>query len=143
MSTKFNHSFFNQTILQFLEAKREYIEIEGELANRSEKSRSEYDGLLRLNSTAYPKFNFASHMKFLSMVGHIEAKLELNNAPNLKDPEYSLALRTVLAHYNEPEPKTGLTKTSVIVEVTRPKSNLAFRFKIKLVSYLNYSQFKF
>lgn len=86
---------------------------------------------MRVNSTAYPKFNFASHMKFLSVLGHIEAKLELNNAANLKDPEYSLTLRTVLAHHNELDPKTGTTKTAVTVEVTRPKSNVAFRFKIK------------
>lgn len=116
---------------QFQEAKREYVEVEGELANRSDRLRSEYNGFVRLNSTAYPKFNFASRMTFLWMLAHIEAKLDFNNAIDLRDPEYSLTLRTVFAHFNEPEPKSGLTRTSVIVEVTRPKSNVAFRFKIK------------
>lgn len=70
-------------------------------------------------------------MKFISVLGHMEAKLDYNNAVDLIDPNYSLTLRLIFARFNEAPSKTALTKTSLSVELTRPISNVDFKFMIK------------
>lgn len=68
---------------QFLSSKPENVEFESQLADKSQKSNTDYRGLLKLNSTAYPNFNFASSLIFLSSQGHVDCTLALNNAPDL------------------------------------------------------------
>lgn len=83
---------------------------------------------MRLNSTAYPNFNFASNMKFTSLLGHVEAKIDFNNARDLLDPAYLLTLRLVFVHTYKSQ--TGLTRTSATFDVTRPRSNVDFSVQL-------------
>lgn len=66
--------------------KEEMIEIETELANRSQRlrERTEYTGLFKFVSSAYGHYNFASGFGFISSLGHVEMKFDINNAPNLE-----------------------------------------------------------
>lgn len=64
----------------------ETIDIDTELANRSQKlrERTEYIGSMKFVSSAYTSYNFASQSSFISSLGHIETKLDINNAPDLE-----------------------------------------------------------
>lgn len=66
--------------------KEETIEIDTEIANRSQKNRgrAEYVGSTKFVSSAYNNYNFYSAASFISSLGHLELKLDLNNAPDLK-----------------------------------------------------------
>lgn len=79
LTTKMEYTY------KFSGKNEETIEIETELANRSQKlrERTEYIGLLKFLSSAYPHYNFASGISFISSLGHIETKFDVNNAPDL------------------------------------------------------------
>jgi len=119
--------FSNNVCFQFYGTKPESVQIEGELANRSKKARTEYQGLFKLQSSAHPKLNFASNMQFLVALGHIECKVRVNNAPDLIDPDHTLTVRFIFARFYQLE--QGRTTTSL--EITRPKSNIDLKFYIK------------
>ncbi|XP_055638867.1 uncharacterized protein LOC129776937 isoform X2 [Toxorhynchites rutilus septentrionalis] len=112
---------------RFINGKLERLTLGGTLANRSNRGRTEYHGSFDLRSTAYPYFDFASNLKFLSAMGHIECKVEYNNAPDLKDPNYTTTLRLIFARFHVPD--SGRTKASV--ELTRPRSRMDFKAMIK------------
>jgi hypothetical protein len=67
-----------------VDKKTETIEIELELANRSQKLRAEFHGLLKIKSSAYPQFNFVSDGKVINGMGHAEGLINFNNAPDLQ-----------------------------------------------------------
>lgn len=125
-------------LLQFLENDIESVEIEGELANRSQKSRTEYAGAFKVNSTAYPQFSFASNLSFISLLGHIETKLSINNALNLMDPDHTLSIRLMFARVHTEEKKIDGSSTEALIEVNRPKSNIAIKFFIRFVITMIY-----
>lgn len=79
LTTKMQYSY------KFSGKKEETIDIDTELANRSQKlrERTEYIGSLKFVSSAYNHYNFASKSSLISSLGHVEAKLEVNNAPDL------------------------------------------------------------
>lgn len=70
---------------RFSGRQEETIEIDTEMANRSQKlrERTEYIGTSKFVSSAYPQYNFASGLTFISSLGHVETKLEYNNAADL------------------------------------------------------------
>lgn len=103
----------------FQSRQEESIFIEGEAADRSQRGQQELNGNLKIQTTAYPQFNFAFNSKFISALGHIDWLLQLNNAPDLVDPDYTLATRIIFAKHNVP-PEHGRTAASI--EITRPKS---------------------
>lgn len=67
-------------------------------------------------------------MKFTSLLGHVEAKIDFNNAIDLLDPAYLLTLRLVFVHMFKSG--TGLTRTSATFDVTRPRSNVDFSVQL-------------
>lgn len=71
--------------MQFSGGQSETIDVEAELANRSQKNkaRNEYNGALKFVSSGYSYLNYASTVLFLSASGHIEASFTINNAPDL------------------------------------------------------------
>lgn len=79
LTTKMQYSY------KFSGKKEETIEIDTELANRSQRlrERTEYNGLVRFNSSAYENYNFATKLSFISFMGHVETKVDINNAPDL------------------------------------------------------------
>lgn len=86
-----------------------------------------YDGLFKLQSSAYRHLNFASKFKFIQAMGHVEAKVDFNNAPDLIDPEYNLAVRMVFVRHLQLE----LGRTTASIEVTRPKSKTDIKVMFK------------
>lgn len=74
-----------QYIYKFSGKKEETIDIDAELANRSQRlrERTEYSGRFKFVSSAYSHYNFASGVTFISSLGHMETKFEVNNAPDL------------------------------------------------------------
>lgn len=93
LSTAVGHIIITETSLttkmqytyKFSGKKEETIDIDTELANRSQKvrERTEYTGLFKFISSAYSHYNFASSFSLLSSFGHMEAKFDVNNAPDL------------------------------------------------------------
>jgi hypothetical protein len=70
---------------KFSGKKEETIEIDTELANRSQKmrERTEYMGSIKFLSSAYNHYNFVSSVNVLSSLGHIEILHIFNDAPDL------------------------------------------------------------
>lgn len=66
-------------------------------------------------------------MKFISVLGHVEATIDFNNAVDLVDPNYLLTLRLVFVHVAS----SGTSRTSGTIEVTRPRSNIDFNVQLK------------
>lgn len=129
LKSEVSYSTVMKVDYQFVGTKTETVEIEGEISNRNQKSRTECNGDLKLNSTAYPNFNFASNLTFLALDGHIETAINLNNAPNLVDDNYTLASRLKFIRFNMAEKKEGGTLLSV--ELARPVSNIDLKFMIQ------------
>lgn len=74
-----------QYTYKFSGKKEETIDVDTELANRSQKlrERAEYVGTIKFVSSAYKNFNFLSSGSYISSFGHIETKLGFNNSPDL------------------------------------------------------------
>lgn len=121
ISTKLNMKY------QFLDQKQETVEIEGELANRSQRGQVDYEGNTKLQSSAYPQFNFAFDTKYIAAMGHMDWVLRLNNAPDLIDSNYTLTTRIVFARHHNSD--TGRTTASI--EITRPKSKTDLKASIE------------
>lgn len=93
-SSAIGHVIFTETSLRskmqyaykFSGKKEETIEIDTELADRSQKlrERTEYTGSLKFISSAYNHYNFLAGSSFISSLGHIETKLDVNNAPDFE-----------------------------------------------------------
>ena len=79
LTTKMQYTY------KFSGKSEETIDIDTELANRSQKlrERTEYIGFIKFVSSAYNHYNFASSGSFISSLGHVETKLDVNNAPDL------------------------------------------------------------
>lgn len=114
---------------QFKGKREETIEIDTELANRSQKSRgrTEYNGIFKFVSSAYSNYNFASGFTFLSSLGHVETKIEINNAEDLIDPAYTLTTTFTLAKSSD---DSHNSRTIFAVEAKRPKSSTDVKFQV-------------
>ncbi|XP_053697453.1 uncharacterized protein LOC128744450 [Sabethes cyaneus] len=121
ITTKFSMDY------RFINGQPERLTLGGTFADRSNRGRTEYHGSFELRSTAYPNFDFATTLKFLSALGHVECKLEYNNAVDLKDPFYTTTLQLIFARFHVSE--TGRTTASV--ELTRPRSRMNLKAMIK------------
>ncbi|XP_062546026.1 uncharacterized protein LOC134212310 [Armigeres subalbatus] len=112
---------------RFINSKSERLTLGGVFSNRSNRGRTEYHGSFDLRSTAYPHFDFAAAMKFLSAMGHIECKVDYNNAADLKDPNYTTTLRLIFARFHVAD----VGRTTASVELTRPRSKTDWKAMIK------------
>ena len=68
---------------KFSGKKEETIDIDTEWADRSLKQRSEYIGSVKFVSSAYNHYNFLTSGSFISSLGHVETKIDINNSPDL------------------------------------------------------------
>ncbi|XP_055591953.1 uncharacterized protein LOC129743787 [Uranotaenia lowii] len=112
---------------RFINSRSERLTLAGSFSNRSHRGRTEYHGSFELRSTAYPRFDFASTVKFLSAMGHIECKIEHNNAPDLKDPNYTTTVRIIFARFHVAE----VGRTTASIDVIRPRSGIELKAMIK------------
>lgn len=119
-----------QYTYKFSGKKEETIDVSTEIANRSQKlrGRTEYIGSFKFISSAYTNYNFYSYASFLSSLGHIETRFDLNNAPDLKDPAYTITTKMNLAKQTE---DSKHSRTMFSVEITRPKSQTDLKFYVK------------
>lgn len=142
LTTKMQYSY------KFAGKPEQSIDIDTELANRSQRlrERTEYTGLLKFVSSQYPQYNFALNTGFISSLGHIEIRCDMNNAPdlivikfskrfhyyflkyNLQDSSYTLSTKITLAKNSEDSKNS---RTTFTVEVTRPRSTTDLKFHVR------------
>lgn len=115
---------------QFHAKNYETINFGAKLFSLGEKSKTEYKGDMKLNTTAYPKMNFVSHASWLSLQGHIEGKLTHNNAPDLQDPRYTSTVQVMFARQND-DYEPDVSRTRAAVGFTVPRSKVYFRISLK------------
>lgn len=95
-----------------------------------EKTKTEYKGDMKLNTTAYPKMNFVSQASWLSLQGHVEGKFTHNNSPDLQDPKHTSTVKVMFARQADDfEPDQSRTRAAI--GLTIPKSNVYFRLSLK------------
>ena len=90
-----------------------------------------------LDSTAYPTLNFNSNLTFASRLGHFDVNLNFTNSKDLQtDPSQTLGIRLMLVRFmkedeapNDSDTATE-SRTSALVEVRRPISNIDYKFMI-------------
>lgn len=99
-----------------------------ELSTRQQsKSRETFIGDLQLQSTAYPKLNFAVRTQFQHSLGHMEVTIEYNDASDFKDPNHSLITKLTLARFSV---GTESATTNAAIEITRPFTHTDFLLRI-------------
>lgn len=106
------------------------MEFEGEWIDRSQTS-YKYIGYVKVNSTAYSMYNFASNLTYRQNLGHIELKLDVNNAVDFADPKYNLGLRLMLARHMPDDQKYNEGRTSLALAMKRPISNIDYKFTLR------------
>ncbi|CAD7080164.1 unnamed protein product [Hermetia illucens] len=128
IKTSVSYSTKMKVDYRFQDNKIEAIEFDGEIADRSQRSRTEYKGRVKLKTTAYPLINLASNLTVLSLLGHTEGKLTYNNAPDLLDPQYTTTFRVIFARTNSDEMTDIMNYgTRASLEIQRPISDTDFR----------------
>lgn len=99
-----------------------------ELSNRqTSRSRETYKADLKLQSTAYPKLNFALRNQFQHSLGHLEAIIDYNDATDFTDPKHSLITKITLARFAK---GTESSTTNAAIEITRPVTHTDFLLRI-------------
>lgn len=106
------------------------VDFEGEWIDRSQTA-SKYMGYMKINSTAYPLYNFASNLTYRHILGHIELKLDVNNAVDFVDPRYTLGCRLMFARNMPDDQKYNEGRTSLTVSVKRPISNINYKLTLR------------
>lgn len=115
---------------KFSGKKEETIEINTEMADRSQKmrDRTEYTGSIKFLSSAYKHYNFVTSSTFIRSLGHVETRVDVNNAPDLVDPSYTLSTKVTFAKNTEEDNKS---RTMFAIEMNRPQSNIDVKFHVK------------
>lgn len=113
--------------------KDEHIDVEIEYADRSKiypvKIRNIYIANLKVQASAYPKFNFVLNNTLQNSLGHVELKTEFNDAPDLQDPRHTFTTKLTYAKFGKIE-SPDLTTTNVAIQITRPYTHTDFLFRI-------------
>ncbi|XP_055847743.1 uncharacterized protein LOC129913211 [Episyrphus balteatus] len=122
----------NMTVRYRFESKKiETVNFEGKLTNTGDKSKTEYNGNVKLRTSAHPKLNFASNATWLSLQGHTEGVVTYNNVPDAINPNQTSQLRLVFARSFSEEFGWEGSRTKASLELFMPKSNIDFRILVK------------
>ncbi|KAH8289923.1 hypothetical protein KR018_003642 [Drosophila ironensis] len=122
----------NMTIkYRFQSNKIEEINFAGKLVNNGDQSKTEYRGNMKLQTSAYPKFNFASNATWLSLQGHTEGMITYNNAPDYTNPNYTSLVRMVFARSQSDDSVWEGTRTRASLELKLPRSKIDYRILVK------------
>lgn len=115
---------------KFSGKKEETIEINIELADRTQKirDRTEYSGSLNFKSSAYPNYNFITSATYIRSLGHLETRVDINNAPDLIDPSFTLSTKLTFAKSSDEDNKS---RTMFVIEMNRPRSNIDVKLHVK------------
>ncbi|XP_039479409.1 uncharacterized protein LOC120443997 [Drosophila santomea] len=122
----------NMTIkYRFQANKIEEINFAGKLVNNGDKSKTEYRGNMKLQTSAYPKLNFASESTWLSLQGHTEGMITYNNAPDYVNPNYTSLLRLIFARAHSENSFLEGSSTRASLELKLPRSKIDYRILVK------------
>ncbi|XP_043065229.1 LOW QUALITY PROTEIN: uncharacterized protein LOC108101203 [Drosophila ficusphila] len=122
----------NMTVkYRFQANKIEEINFAGKLVNNGDKTKTEYRGNMKLQTSAYPKLNFASDVTWLSLQGHTEGMITYNNAPDYINPNYTSLLRLVFARSNSEDSILEGSRTRASLELKLPRSKIDYRISVK------------
>lgn len=86
--------------------------------------------MLKWNSTAYEKYNFAANVNYTQLLGHIDLNLNVNTAKDFVDPKYNTNARIVLVLFAA-QGKDYSSRSLISFEVVRPLSHINHKFMIK------------
>ncbi|XP_032572582.1 uncharacterized protein LOC6611837 [Drosophila sechellia] len=122
----------NMTIkYRFQANKIEEINFAGKLVNNGDKSKTEYRGNMKLQTSAYPKLNFASESTWLSLQGHTEGMINYNNAPDYVNPNYTSLVRLVFARSQADDTFLDEMQTRASLELKLPRSKIDYRILVR------------
>ncbi|XP_012280436.1 uncharacterized protein LOC105699757 [Orussus abietinus] len=103
--------------------KRETLQLEASLINRSSKTLTHKAANFRLQSTAYPQLNVVISSWYQQALGHLELHAEVNSSPHLRDDRHKLTAQFVVTYSKAYFQNQG-AKISAWVAVTKPIQNL-------------------
>lgn len=86
---------------------------------------------MKLKTSAYPKFNFASNVTWLRLQGHTEGVVTYNNAPDYTNPNYTSMFRVIFARSSNEENILEVAKTRASVELKVPRSKIDYAIMLK------------
>lgn len=107
----------------------EFIELDSEFGKKTDKIGGTYTGMVKWNSTAYAKYNFAADFKYTQVLGHIDLMVNVNNAIDFVDPLYNLGIHMIIVLASED--KDYIARSMASLEIVRPISRLDYKFLIK------------
>ena len=103
--------------------KKETLQVEISLINRSTKSLSYKAANVKLHSTAYPQLNTIISSWYQQAMGHLELHAEVNSSPHLQDDRHKLVAQLVVT-YSKAYFQSQGAKISAFVALTKPIQNL-------------------
>jgi len=86
---------------------------------------------MKLQTSAYPKLNFASESTWLSLQGHTEGMITYNNAPDYVNPNYTSLVRLIFARSHSEDSFLDGTQTRASLELKLPRSKIDYRILVK------------
>lgn len=102
-----------------MESRLENVKIEGSVSNLSDRNRTHRRGEFKLETTAYPQYNFVSALTFINHLGHVDCKIDINTSKNLTDPNHTLTIHTILLLNNSYESSKYSAQISVFKPISR------------------------
>lgn len=86
---------------------------------------------MNLRTSAYPKFNFASNVTWLSLQGHTEGAVTYNNVPDYTNPNQTSLFRVIFARSSFEENIQESVRTRASVELKVPRSKIDYAVMVK------------
>lgn len=76
-------------------------------------------------------YNFASNLTYRHILGHVELKVDINNALDFVDPRYNLGLRIMFARNMPDDQKYNEGRTSLAISMKRPIAKIDYKFTLR------------
>lgn len=110
--------------------KKETLQFEMSLANRSSKTLVHKTANMKLHSTAYPQLNTMVTAWYQQALGHLEFHAEVNSKPHLMDDRHKLTAKLILS-YSKMYFQNQDTKINALIAITKPIQNLDIQLGVK------------
>ncbi|XP_053973970.1 uncharacterized protein LOC128873939 [Hylaeus volcanicus] len=109
--------------------KKETLQLEISLSNRSWRTLTHKAADLKLRSTAYPQLNAVITAWYRQALGHLELHAEVNSKPHLMDDRHKLTAQLILS-YSKMYFQNRDTKVSASISITKPIQNLDVKMSV-------------
>lgn len=110
--------------------KKETLQVEIALINRSTKTLAHKEANFKLHSTAYPQLNAVVATWYQQALGHIELHAEVNTKPHLQDKRHKLTAQLVLTH-SRVYFQSQEAKINAFIAITKPIQNLDIKVGVQ------------